>query len=78
MLPKMQKDKLFQYLCRYFIFANSCQFSPMFAAMLPKMEIDKLFTIIYADILILANLCQFLPMPLPMLLKMEKAGCACH
>ena len=36
--------------------------------MLPKMEKEKLFTIIYADILIFASLCQFLP-------KMEKAGC---
>ena len=31
---------------------------------------DKLFTIIYADILNIANVCQFLLMP-----KMEKAGC---
>ena len=35
-------------LCTYFYF---CQFLPM----LPKMEKEKLFTIIYADILIFAN-----------------------
>ena len=35
--------------------------------MLPKMEKEKLFTIIYADILIFAN-ANMLP-------KMEKAGC---
>ena len=37
--------------------------------MLPKMEKDKLFTIIYADILIFANFCQG---QLPILPKMEK------
>ena len=37
------------------------------------MEKDKLFTIIYADILIFANFCQFSPMLI--LPKIEKAGC---
>ena len=29
--------------------------------MLPKLKKDKLFTIIYADILIFANFCQLMP-----------------
>ena len=52
-LPKMEKAGGIKatFMCGYF---NFCKFLPM----QPKIEKYKLFTIMYADILIFANFCQ--------------------